>query len=446
FLIAWVHGCIGLHFWLRLRSWYARMFPLVLMGFVLLPVLASLGIAMAGREVAALAQEPGFAKRLLAETRSPQGAQRLELQQIRDAVFWTTWALLAITLAARTLRDFVLRSSRVRVRYFDGTEVMIHRGWSVLDASRHAGIAHASVCGGRGRCSTCRIRVAGDPKLLPPPAPLERRVLARIGASPNVRLACQLRPQSDVLVTPLLPATVRAHAAYAEPGSRSGGQERQIAVLFADLRGFTGIAENRLPYDVVFLLNRYFEAVGSAVALAGGLANQYTGDGVMALFGIEAEPQAACRQALVAAGAMVNRVTELGRALSGEVETTLRIGIGIHTGRVVVGEMGYGETRYLTAVGDAVNTASRLEGATKEYDCELVVSEDVFARAGIDPGDYPRAELSLRNREATLRVLLVNDAQKLAVRVAALNSRSPDSPDRASAAAPATPASPPPRA
>src|SRR4029079_19406066 len=82
FLIAWVHGCIGLHFWLRLRSWYARMFPLVLMGFVLLPVLASLGIAMAGREVAALAQEPGFAKRLLAETRSPQGAQRLELQQI----------------------------------------------------------------------------------------------------------------------------------------------------------------------------------------------------------------------------------------------------------------------------------------------------------------------------------------------------------------------------
>jgi adenylate cyclase len=176
------------------------------------------------------------------------------------------------------------------------------------------------------------------------------------------------------------------------------------------------------------------------------MANQYTGDGVMALFGTEAEPQAACRQALVAAGAMVNRVMELGRALSGEVETTLRIGIGIHIGRVVVGEMGYGETRYQTAVGDAVNTASRLEGATKEYDCELVVSEEVFARAGIDLADYPRAELTLRNREATLRVLLVNDAQKLAVRVAALSSRSPDSRDPASAAAPATQAAPPRRA
>ena len=446
FLIAWIHGCIGIHFWLRVRPWYPRLFPIVLMGFVVLPLLASLGIAMAGREIAALAQDPGFAKRLLAETHSPQGAQRAQMQQIRDMVFWTTWALLALTLAARGLRDFVLRSSRVRVRYFDGTEVLIHRGWSVLDASRYAGIAHASVCGGRGRCSTCRIRVAGDPKLLPPPHPLERRVLERIGASPNVRLACQLRPQGDVLVTPLLPASVRAHALHPESSTRSGGQERQIAVLFADLRGFTRIAENRLPYDVVFILNRYFEAVGSAVALAGGLANQYTGDGVMALFGIEAEPEVACRQALVAAGAMVHRVSELGRALSGEVETTLRIGVGIHTGRVVVGEMGYGETRYLTAVGDAVNTASRLEGATKEYDCELVVSEEVFARAGIDPGDYPRAELSLRNREATLRVLLVNDAQKLAVRVAALSSRTPDSPGPASATVPAMPAAPPPRA
>ena len=446
FSLAWAHGCIGIHFWLRLRAWYPRAYPLLLIGFVLLPVLALLGAAMAGKEVIALAQDPNFARQLLIDTRSPQGAQRVQLQQIRDAIFWTTWVLLGLTLLARVLRDFVLRSSRVRVRYLDGTEVMIHPGWSVLDASRHAGIPHASVCGGRGRCSTCRIRVAGDPALLPKPARLEHRVLERIGAPPNVRLACQLRPTSDVFVTPLLPPTVRAHALHSAPGTRAGGHEREIAVLFADLRGFTRLAENKLPYDVVFILNRYFEAVGSAVALAGGVANQYTGDGVMALFGIEAEPAAACRQALVAAGSMVNRVTELGRVLSGEVESTFRIGIGIHAGRVVVGEMGYGETRYLTAVGDAVNTASRLEGATKEYDCELVVSEEVFARAGIDPGDYPRAELTLRNREATLRVVLVNDAQKLAVRVAAISARTPDSPGPASAAAPATPAAPPPRA
>ena len=117
----------------------------------------------------------------------------------------------------------------------------------------------------------------------------------------------------------------------------------------------------QFPYDVVFILNRYFEAVGGAVAQAGGIANQYTGDGVMALFGVDAKPEAACRQALLAAAAMVRRIEDLSRVLAGELPAPLRIGIGIHTGPVVVGEMGYRDTHYLTAVGDTVNTASRLE-------------------------------------------------------------------------------------
>jgi adenylate cyclase len=444
FCIAWAHGCIGIHFWLRFRPWYPRAFPLLLTFFVLLPVLAFLGVAEAGREVSALARDPGFAKRLLAETRSPQGAQRAELQQIRDAIFWTTWALLGLTLAARAVRDRLTRRSMIGIRHTDGPEVRVPLGWTVLEASRSAGIPHASVCGGRGRCSTCRIRVAGDPALLPPASPLERRVLKRVGAPPNVRLACQLRPDRDVLVTRLLAPSISAHAVQAL--SALSGQEREIAVLFADLRGFTRIAEKKLPYDVVFILNRYFEAVGSAVAEAGGLANQYTGDGVMALFGIETDPGLACKQALRAAAAMIGRVEELGRGLGQELASPLRIGIGIHAGPVVVGEMGYGETRYLTAVGDTVNTASRLEGLTKEHDCELVVSQQVFARAGLDSAGYPGADLSLRNREATLRVLLVKDARRLAERIDALSSRSPDPGGPSSAADPATQAAPPLRA
>jgi adenylate cyclase len=76
--------------------------------------------------------------------------------------------------------------------------------------------------------------------------------------------------------------------------------------------------------------------------------------------------------------------------------------------------MGYGGTRYLTAVGDTVNTASRLEGLTKEYRCELVVSEEVIARAGLAAADHPRHELALRNREAPLRVVVVNDTRRFA--------------------------------
>jgi adenylate cyclase len=441
FCIAWAHGCIGFHFWLRFRPWYPRVFPLLLTFFVLLPVFAFLGVSQAGREVSVLAQDRGFAKRLLVETRAPQGAERAALQQIRDAIFWATWALLGLTLAARAVRDRLSRRSMVRIRHTDGHEVRVPLGWTVLEASRSGGIPHASVCGGRGRCSTCRIRIAGDAALLPPANPLERRVLERVGAPPNVRLACQLRPDRDVLVTRLIAPSIGAHAVQAL--SARSGQEREIAVLFADLRGFTRIAEKKLPYDVVFILNRYFEAVGSAVAEAGGLANQYTGDGVMALFGIETDPGAACRQALMAAAAMIRRVEELGRGLGQELGSPLRIGIGIHAGPVVVGEMGFGDTRYLTAVGDTVNTASRLEGLTKEHDCELVVSEQVFVHAGLDFTDYPGADLSLRNREATLRVLLVKDARRLAERIDALSSRSPDPGDPSSGSIQATKASPP---
>ena len=120
----------------------------------------------------------------------------------------------------------------------------------------------------------------GDPTLLPAASAQELRVLQRVGAPPNVRLACQLRPPGDLAVTPLLSVTVGAAAAHAVSAARHG-REREIAVLFADLRGFTRLAEHKLPYDVVFFLNRYFEAVGRATADAGGIANQYTGDGVM---------------------------------------------------------------------------------------------------------------------------------------------------------------------
>jgi len=410
--VAWAHGCMGLHFWLRLRHWYRRAFPLFLSGFVLVPVLAFLGFAEAGREVRALARDPAFVPRLQVETRNPSPAQRATLLGVRGTIVTTVWGLLVLTVLARAGRAFLSRRRRtIRLSYPDGRSAVVPPGWTVLEASRSAGIPHASVCGGRGRCSTCRIRVSADPASLPPPGAQELRVLQRVGAAPNVRLACQLRPTRDLSVVPLLPPTVDAETGQAPGGD---GQEREIAVVFADLRGFTRLAEHRLPYDVVFFLNRYFEAVGGAIADEGGIANQYTGDGVMALFGVGTGPETACRQALRASGAMIARVEEFSRSFGAELEAPLRLGIGIHTGPAVVGEMGYGETRYLTAVGDTVHVASRLEALTKEYQCELVVSEQVMARAGLPASEWPRHDLTVRNRETPLRIVVVTDARRLA--------------------------------
>lgn len=413
-VIAWTHGCIGLHFWLRLRSWYRRIAPLLLGVAVLLPALALLGFVNGGREAARRADTPAARQRILWSGRAPlTPAERDVLDRIQTGAFAVYGAALAGVLVARGLRTLrARRRSMIRLTYPGRRVVTVPAGFTVLEASRASGIPHASVCGGRGRCSTCRVRVSAPPESLPPPRADELAVLSHLALGADVRLACQLRPRGDLSVTPLLPAT--ATAADALPHHESErGREQEIAVLFADLRRFTHIAERKLPYDVVFLLNRYFETVGTAIHAAGGVANQYTGDGVMALFGVDTDVDDGCRRAVTAAGAMVESVAGLNRTLAAELPVPLKIGIGIHAGPAVVGRMGYGEATYLTAVGDTVHVASRLEALTKDYDAELVVSEEVARRAGLRLDAFPRHELRLRNRAEPLTVCVIAEAREV---------------------------------
>jgi len=286
------------------------------------------------------------------------------------------------------------------------------RGTTVLDASRMLGVPHASVCGGKGRCSTCRVRVRAAYPGLPPPSEDEKRVLARIGALPNVRLACQLRPAVEVQVTPLLPPLAQAHDALTRVDVAQGS-EREIAIMFADIRGFTALSEGRLPYDVVFILNRYFAAMGRAVESAGGRVDKFLGDGIMALFGVEDDIATGCRAALAAARLMSERLVELNESLRAELAEPLRIGIGLHAGPAIVGEMGYGDASAITAIGDPVNTASRLEGLAKEYAAELVVSTDVISRAGLDLFGDRRGEIEIRGRQQKLAVAVFVSAGDL---------------------------------
>jgi adenylate cyclase len=260
-VVAWTHGCIGIHYWLRIRGWYNRVGLVLYTLAVLLPVLALLGFAQAGRYVSVLAREPGWVQQTIADARVPDALALAALTDMRDALLLALALLLLLTFAARALRQFHESSRSVRITYPGGQVVSVPKGFTILESSRQAGIAHASVCGGRGRCSTCRVRVLQGVHQLPPPDAAEARVLTRLGTAPNVRLACQLRPLHDLAVLPLLPPSVTPDTAAADPGFMAG-QERELCVLFADLRGFTALSERRLPYDVVFLLNRYFEVVG----------------------------------------------------------------------------------------------------------------------------------------------------------------------------------------
>jgi len=411
--IVWTHGCIGLHLWLRLKPWFSRFAPWLAALAVLVPVLALLGFADGGREVLRFADKSGWVELAIATAHAPKSAERALLERTAEAILLVFAASLVLTLLARLLRQArENRGSVVRVRYPDGRIVISPLGYSVLEMSRSAGIPHASVCGGRGRCSTCRVRILEGLQLLPVASAEEVVVLKRVGAAPNVRLACQLRPTSDLSILPLLPANAAARDGFGQP-DHLVGKEQEICVLFADLRGFTRLSERKMPYDVVFFLNRYFETMSRAIEQAGGIPNQFTGDGVMALFGIESGPGRGCSDAIAAAKSMVRGLSSMSSDLAEELAEPLRMGIGVHVGPTIVGRMGHGEAMNLTAVGDTVHVASRLQDLTKQYHCQLIISETAAQRAGIDVSGFPRHELAVRNRTEPIAIRTIEALEPL---------------------------------
>ena len=407
-VVAWLHACVGLHAWLRLKPWYAAHERLAFALALLWPALALAGYISGGMQVVRRAAEEGWFNAMAADA-------GLTLDMIDWVLYWANYAAAGFALLLAAL--FAMRAFRVhraagagqlRLRYQDRTSVALRPGMTVLEALRAARIPHASVCGGRGRCSTCRVHIDAGAEHLPPPHDDELKVLRRIAAPVSVRLACQLRPLADLSVTPLLPASATAADAM-ERAEYQRSEERSVAVLFADLRGFTRLAESRLPYDVVFVLNRYREEMAHAIESAGGVVNEFIGDGVMALFGLDSDVETGCRQAITAAGVMLERLGHLNRTLAAELSEPLRVGIGIHAGPVILGEMGYANLKGITVVGDVVNIASRLEEMTKRFGAPVVMSEDAASHVGNGIAGWQRHQVEVRGRVGAMTVL-VSDA------------------------------------
>ena len=413
-IVAWIHGCIGVYQWLRLKPMFERWMPFLFCGAVMLPVLALLGFFRGGWTMLHLARDPAWR----AANLNP--GQIGTLPQNHQLLLWRDWSLgvataaLLLVLLARVLRAWrERRGAAIRVTYPDGRRVRVPLGFSVLEASRSARVPHASICGGRGRCSTCRIRVVAGAGLIPGPAPGEAAVLRRVAAEPGVRLACQSRPSGDVSVAPMLPPnwplTALRRREWPMPG-----EERFIVVLMVDMRNSTRLVETRLPFDAVFIVDRFVTAAGSAVDASGGRISHFLGDGLMATFGLKCEPREACQQALAAVIAIGRNIAAFNRLLVTEAGEQVGFGIGMHCGSAVVGEIGYGAIRTFTTLGDAANVASRLEALCKDFKCEAVISHDVWRGAGLRSDALAGHEVSLRGRSASLLVHPIERVEQLA--------------------------------
>lgn len=390
-LLVWVHACIGLHHWLRLTRWWQRALPVLTGLAILVPALSLAGFVAAGRRVARMVNHPPSFARLKKMTGWPDDAGTTAIHQIAGNTLLVALGAALLILAIWYLRVRFRRRSGIQITYRYGPTVRAAPGQTLLEVSRANDVPHASLCGGRGRCTTCRVMVEEGAASLTPPGEVEARSLASVGAPEGTRLACQIVPSASLTVHKLFHTAENGR--LAEDGRR--GEEGQRAILFLDVRDFTRISAGRLPYDVLFLLNRFFAIVTPEIERRGGEVDKYLGDGLLAVFGSATDAAGACRAALAAAAEIDLALDTFNETLVAEGHEPLRIGMGLHVGELVIGAIGAGASASQTIIGEVVNTASRLETLCKELGAQLVVSEAVAAASGIgrDAADFVEVDV-----------------------------------------------------
>ena len=239
-----------------------------------------------------------------------------------------------------------------------------------------------------------------------PPRSADEAALAdRLGLSDEVRLACQLRPEgalrvhrlvldeTDLVMTSQLERSVATRA----------GEVRNVAIFFSDIADFTSISELLSPYDVMYLLNRYFMQAGDVIERNGGYIDKFVGDGMMAIFGIDESPDAPLRSvnAAIQTLATVDRMKPFFAAMY-DIEFDIRI--GLHFGEAVIGSLGSVGHERLTAIGDVVNVASRVEAANKDAGTRLLISDALHeeVKDKVEVADFIRIRLRGTSDRITL--------------------------------------------
>lgn len=252
---------------------------------------------------------------------------------------------------------------------------------TLLDLAVEAGVSIAHLCGGRARCSTCRVRIVEGLDDLTERTELEAAMAKKLDFPDYVRLACQTRAKGPVRLWRLvLDETDQLMASQLGKGHYVGPVGREIpdaAILFTDVAGFTAMSESLPAYDVVHILNRFFNRAGDAVEAAGGLVENYMGDGLLAAFGVDGPPKPSM-SAVRAGLEILEAAQDIDKYVKRIYGFDFGVRVGVSVGEVIYGLMGAESSARVTVVGDVVNVASRLEAANKQTGTSILVTQDVL--------------------------------------------------------------------
>jgi adenylate cyclase len=410
-LVVWAHGCLGIHHWLKFHSWYRMLQPLLLIVAVATPMAALAGFVTSGRALAALLADPAMAEQMRFITRWPNAFTDEKLafyRTISQIAFAGLLGLVAGAVGLRSMGTFT--APKIAISYAGGTGIQTASGPTLLEISRSNGIAHASACGGRARCGTCCVRIDHGAATLAPPSMAERVTLLRIKAPDDARLACQIRPTAPLTVTRLVspPETIMGAGSGAPDlfNADNAGVQRQVCLLHLQLRDIAGILQDRLPYDVFFILNEFFAAAGNVIDANSGRIERFFGDALLATFGQQNGLESGCIDAVKAARAIDLSLDRLNQKVAAELGRPVTVSIGIHACTMMMGRIGLGKESTASVIGLGSYLTEQLAGSAISLNWQMAISEETARRAGVlDQGQQQRLTLNVKNGEQVIDVI-----------------------------------------
>jgi adenylate cyclase len=249
---------------------------------------------------------------------------------------------------------------------------------TVLEAILEAKINHVHVCGGNARCTTCRIYIIDGLSNCLPRNEKEKQLAEKLGFPQNIRLACQTKISGNISIRRPVVDDLDIEIILKQFGDVPGtklGQEKDLAILFTDIENYTEFAEALPAYDVVHVLNRYYQTMNGIIVQHKGVISDVAGDGILALFGVIDDSKNPVLDAINAARAMNAALTQFNGYLNQVYNWSFGIRAGINFGKVIVGNFDTGMMSKISAIGDAVNLASRIETANKDFGTRLLISQ-----------------------------------------------------------------------
>lgn len=300
------------------------------------------------------------------------------------------------------------------VEFINEKAVPIELGETLLRAALRAGISHYHACGAKGLCTTCRVLVQEGLEHLSKPNSVETAARKLKNFPNNVRLACQTKVSGEPVKLHRIIKDETDHCLHINEDvledGRALGVQKELALFFIDIRNFTPLIESNFPFDVIHIVRRLFVLFTIAIEENNGKVIETAGDGLYAVFGFDSNIENAVKSAVFAGQKILDDLKFFNKTyLQKYFDLNLEVGIGLHAGMVIYGNVGIGINNNLTVMGLPVNIAARLQTATKEVNNSFVISETAFNLLKAPRASAGVSSLHLKGVKGVFNIRLIGE-------------------------------------